>query len=617
MSRDSAKGRGFPNGDGSLKSDSSSKGDDSPKSDSSSKGDGSPMRRGDFGGDDCPAREDSPKGQGISGGQDFRGDHDFPDDQASLPGGDACAIDGSEGAFKGEGSLIGQDAPIGESPPIADETLTELEEFARRVYGKTPGEEWPDASEDLGQAAFEEFAKDAEEPPKDPPEEKRLREKPESEEPPESEPLEDPRERGQAKEAWEIVEEPPGRGPAGERPAETGREDFSAAWSDPQSPLFELERRPEQFSYFQALRLLALSRRAIDGSMRKTLRRAVTIRADLSMAFPASDLVDVERLEEPGKEEGQAASHRKRLTVSFMGLYGSASPLPPTYSKRVIDEALDDFSAIRDLLDLISLPSYINHAEAHFHQQLPLRLMEEGDVDLKEILFSLAGLGHRSLRADRGDEVLMDLLLIPRHVRSARGLSLMLRRRMDLNKVDLRQCEPRVVRLGEEDKIRLGLRGTLGHDAVLGREARDFKGKFAVLIGVGQPEGLISLMPGGERRSKIEREIAEYLQEPLICDLILRYRPGAERGAVLGEGKFRSLGVHAFVAPPERRLYRLVSPVAGERPWARDAGDPRMAGSRANSLSGVSPGSMADALNGASAGGKKRPFKAGEEATRA
>jgi type VI secretion system protein ImpH len=146
-------------------------------------------------------------------------------------------------------------------------------------------------------------------------------------------------------------------------------------WFEAPSLIEKLKAQPETFSYFQALRLLSLAHQSEFDSAVDLMRRGLMVRAGVELGFPSSDLQALEPITAGAADNTEAdiadlpgsAGHLYRLTVTFMGLYGSASPLPPFYATEVLDDVLNDENAVRDLLDIISLPSYRNHCEAYFH----------------------------------------------------------------------------------------------------------------------------------------------------------------------------------------------------------------------------------------------------------
>ena len=100
----------------------------------------------------------------------------------------------------------------------------------------------------------------------------------------------------------------------------------------------DLLNRGHQFSFFQAMRLVGLmAENAVEGTSPSKVR----VRPELSLAFPAADLARIEQI-----DDGY------RLTATFLGLYGQASPLPTFYTEDLLEESAADLSASRDFIDI-------------------------------------------------------------------------------------------------------------------------------------------------------------------------------------------------------------------------------------------------------------------------
>jgi type VI secretion system protein ImpH len=138
----------------------------------------------------------------------------------------------------------------------------------------------------------------------------------------------------------------------------------------------ELVKSPKEFSYFQALRLLARAFRDRKRSLFDFFREKVRVRADVNLSFPGSDMTGMEKIHPDGD---LASDPIFLITVTFMGLYGSASPLPPFYPRDVLEDVLDEKFGLREFFDLISYFSYRNHAYTHFRRSFPSRIIEDGD----------------------------------------------------------------------------------------------------------------------------------------------------------------------------------------------------------------------------------------------
>jgi type VI secretion system protein ImpH len=252
-----------------------------------------------------------------------------------------------------------------------------------------------------------------------------------------------------------------------------------------------------------------------------------------------------------------------------MGLCGAASPLPPFYSQQILDDTLDDDFNCLTLLDLISFPSFRDHAETTLHNQLPSRLLELGEPMSRHILYCLMGAGSRAVLDLMGGD-LRDLAFLPLFATEARhadGLALYLSECLGLAGVEVEFLVPRTVAIPEETLCRLGTAEpeprSLGVGAVLGRRAVDITGMFRLHIAVPDAAQFSRLMPGGALRAKLERAVDLYLTTPLRYELALSLAPGVAPRAALGRGA--ALGRDAVLSPEPGRPMTLHSPAGGRR----------------------------------------------------
>jgi type VI secretion system protein ImpH len=328
--------------------------------------------------------------------------------------------------------------------------------------------------------------------------------------------------------------------------------------------------------------------------MERLVRDGLLTRADLDLGFPPSDLVEVERIadrlsgstlpseEKPLEAMGDAtglggAPFEKgpgepiplqnhplyRFTVTFMGLYGSASPLPPFYAQEVLEDYQGDNPGTRDIFDLISYSSYRNHSLAHFARLLPMRILEDGDTRFLTILSSLLGL-NLSTPKEGGfsDEGVHNIGIFATKIRHPQGLLLYLTGMLRIEGMVLEECVPRWVPISPEQRLVLGNQGhNLGVDAILGESVLDLAGMYRLTLPVDSLELLEDLMPGGHKRNLLEKSLSNYLNTPLEHDLKLQVDPQWILGVELGEPKGR-LGISAFLGvPPGPMLLSAVPPL--------------------------------------------------------
>jgi len=255
---------------------------------------------------------------------------------------------------------------------------------------------------------------------------------------------------------------------------------------------------PHRFSFFQAVMLLQNQRKeaAQLGYQGPPEREALRLRADTSLAFPKSDVAAIEHLKE---------SQLYRLTVGFMGLYGTTSPLPSFYSELLIADEQEG-GPLRSFFDLFNhrLLSFYYRAWTKYR---PHVLFSPGGGDeLSERLFALIGLGSKELKKSTGFASVRLLTfagLLTQKPHSAQSLEGMVRSFFGLP-VKVRQFVKRKILLEENQKALLGKQNCrLAENLAIGERVADSMGKFRVSVGpldyadykrfLPQQEGLESL----------------------------------------------------------------------------------------------------------------------------
>jgi type VI secretion system protein ImpH len=123
-----------------------------------------------------------------------------------------------------------------------------------------------------------------------------------------------------------------------------------------------MRQRPWEFDFFQAVRLLALSRlpgryqdeRGDDGhsALRHVFEEQVRFRAHIGHGFPSNTVAALSMPDGPGSDADRPSV--PEMTVSFMGLAGTAGILPAHYTQLLIDRAKEKDFSLREFLDLFN-----------------------------------------------------------------------------------------------------------------------------------------------------------------------------------------------------------------------------------------------------------------------
>lgn len=316
-----------------------------------------------------------------------------------------------------------------------------------------------------------------------------------------------------------------------------------------------LTEKAKDFSFVQAVRLLALSSRPHYGTLPMFLRQGLKVVPELSLGHPSSDLAEVREEQPSAKEhEKQPASAAEHYTIvaTFLSLYGVSSPLPTFYTEELIEDARSDETACREFLDIFNQTLYSLYYRAYNSGKIGLRTVEQRDARMLTQQFCMLGLGDETLREDAGatTEDLRYISLFAQHTRSARNLERYLTLRLGFDKkdtVEIEECVARHMPIAEEQCFRLGHpEATLG-EGVIGTEIHDYEGTFRIHLHDLDREDMARFQPGAFGRQTLDRAVRLFLHMPLLYDIVLHARANSLSGALLGVSEHGRLGVNAFL----------------------------------------------------------------------
>lgn len=299
------------------------------------------------------------------------------------------------------------------------------------------------------------------------------------------------------------------------------------------------------FSFFQVMRLLRflVSSGGESGMLPAEEMHGVRIRPDLSLGFPAADVSKVEERAEGEKVDFQ-------VTATFMGLYGSSSPLPTFYTEDLMDEAASDESITREFLDVFNNRLFLLLFKAWSKYRQFLQVVEERDEKHIERLFCLLGLGEKAVRENvpNADELLRYIGLFSQFPRSASGLRSLVQDALGDIPVHVQACRFNMATIPEDQRSSLGLRGSeMGVNCYVGKQIPDRMGKFRLELGPLAGETFQDLLPGGTRYNRLTALTSLYVTDPLKYDVAITLREREARSTCLGGSAWSRLGLDTWL----------------------------------------------------------------------
>ncbi|MGY8668612.1 type VI secretion system baseplate subunit TssG [Bradyrhizobium sp. UFLA05-109] len=274
------------------------------------------------------------------------------------------------------------------------------------------------------------------------------------------------------------------------------------------------------------------------GSTDDPAREVVRFRAAPMLGFPADEIAEIRQVN---------AGERLEVFVNFLGLHGPSSPLPPSYTERVMHG--DAPGALGQFLDFFNhrLISLLLQIWKYYRHHLRF---EEGATDAISVLVgALFGLMPAENTAD---ERKWRVRLLPHagqfvlYNRSAPLLAGVISSHSGIP-ARVEEFIWREIDIPQEALWRLGSPGIqLGFDTVAGETMPDIMGKFRLCLGPLSKRQFLSLLPAREAHAILCRLISAILREPLAWDLKLELAPGEMPEWLLGEGE---LGWTTLIEP--------------------------------------------------------------------
>ncbi|MFO0615517.1 MAG: type VI secretion system baseplate subunit TssG [Polyangiaceae bacterium] len=265
----------------------------------------------------------------------------------------------------------------------------------------------------------------------------------------------------------------------------------------------------------------------------------VRIRPDASMAFPANDVSNVERI------KGGDGIERTRVTATFMGLYGSSSPLPNYFIEQVAqDEYQGQAQPVREILDLIHHRLYALIYRSWAKYRFGVSYRTKGDDVFTKRMFCAAGIdgfGGHTPPIERF-LFLRYAPLLAMKTRSARGLGLVLNELFGKTGVRIDQFIGAWTLIEKPYRNKIGVANSqLGTSLTIGRYVFDASSRYKIVLGPLDYNDYLAFLPGGHKRPLLRGVCSVFTRGMYDVMLELHVKPDAAPRFQLGAPRASTL----------------------------------------------------------------------------
>ena len=280
----------------------------------------------------------------------------------------------------------------------------------------------------------------------------------------------------------------------------------------------------ERFAFQQAVRLLQLLHpEAVPvGYQGPADKEALRFTGWLSLAFPPGDLASVRTWDrEPDGLGNVDPRPRFVLEATFLGLYGSSSPLPTCYTEELLDQ--DEPEAERAFYDLFQhrLISLVYRSWERY--RIAARFRADGSDYYSQRLGRLLHVSDREVPDDSGMPRLRLLALaglLSQTPRSAINLKAALETSFSGVRFEVDSFVPRWQTIPRDQHSRLGgLNSILGVDTLLGERIRDCACTFRVRVATEGFHDYADFLPSGARFRALREVIDLFNSDSLDYEL--------------------------------------------------------------------------------------------------
>ena len=318
-----------------------------------------------------------------------------------------------------------------------------------------------------------------------------------------------------------------------------------------------LLKKWHRFSFFQAVQLLerAVPEAAQVGHGGRPEKEIIRFRPDASLAFPDSDIVSIEEL--PTSSGGK----RYRITISFLGLYGSSSPMPTYFTEDILWEE-GYATRVRDFLDIFHhrLISLFYRTWSKYRYYIQFR--KGGSDPLSKRLIWFIGQLNEETHPEEGKEGRKEKIISPvrflkyagamtQQPRSASLLEGILTDYLEGIPVKIKQCIERRAVISKRQRNALAEKNcTLGNNFTMGATLPDRSGKFRIVIGPIKYDKLGGFLPGNHDYRSVSEILDAYLVDGLDYDMEVKIQAQNIPGVKLSESDASGLGRNTWLSTP-------------------------------------------------------------------
>jgi len=276
-------------------------------------------------------------------------------------------------------------------------------------------------------------------------------------------------------------------------------------------------RQGKSFDFFQLLHMIErlVSDTVQLGGPGPAREEPIRVRPQLDFSFPPGDIAEV------AWRDAADGNGRLRITATFMGLYGSSSPLPAHFTEALFSSD-EGAQRVREFIDLFQHRVYCLLYRVWKKYRYYATFHADGSDPISQVVRGYLGIATPKLDESIGlnpVRIFRYAGMFSQRPRCGAGLTGLMSDFFGGIRFDLRECVGRWLRIQPNDQNVLGRDNcTLGRDVLLGERIFDSSGKFRMKVGPVGFDDFVRFLPPGDAAADLAALTRFYCDDPLDFD---------------------------------------------------------------------------------------------------
>ncbi|RXJ67327.1 type VI secretion system baseplate subunit TssG [Halarcobacter ebronensis] len=272
----------------------------------------------------------------------------------------------------------------------------------------------------------------------------------------------------------------------------------------------------------------------------EALYEKIVFKSNTSLSFQKSEIDRIRFIEEEGVVKAE-------LTLNFLGIFGSSSPLPSHYSEMVLD-SLDEDMVLYDFLNLFN-----HHLQKFIYpiwEKHRYYIQYKKDLSDRFSKYALSFLGIHNQNKEHSKLKLQKLIsaigILSMKHKSSGTIKSILKHYLSHNEIEVIQCIPAKYEIPSWQQSSLGSNNiTLGSDFLIGESIISKNSKFRVLLKNIKSHEIIDYSILGKKLEEIKSILTFSLNEQFEHEVCLDIKKEEKVSFILGEKNY--LGINCWI----------------------------------------------------------------------